>query len=35
MNEFKEILKKELNKQVCPECKSNEISIDNWGMFKG
>lgn len=33
--EFKEELKKDLNNQKCPNCDSENIGIDNWGMFEG
>lgn len=35
MNEYKEKLKKDLDKQKCPYCKSTNIGIDNWNMFDG
>ena len=35
MNEYKEKLEKDLDKQVCPYCSCTEIGIDNWGMFEG
>ncbi|MGL4453567.1 MAG: hypothetical protein ACRCX8_19430 [Sarcina sp.] len=30
----RELLYKNLDKQVCPECGCRNIGVDNWGMFK-
>ncbi|EKS4345100.1 hypothetical protein QB607_003104 [Clostridium botulinum] len=35
MNNYKEKLKQDLDKQKCPECNCTDIGIDNWGMFEG
>lgn len=35
MNKHQAILIKNLDKQICPNCKSTNIGVDNWNMFEG
>ena len=33
--DYRKKLENELSKQICPECKSGKIGIDNYGLFNG